>query len=201
MKPLHWYLIGFLLLIIVLMIIFWPSPGPSDSQIQREQAYQTQVAILEVEKRDINARVDSLLKATRNIVKTDSVKLRARDKEINQLKARLSQARPEIQPMLDSIPKLKEFVSRQDSVIFIQDSTIVSLRESLYEIGKNVSLLEDELVKARDIEDRISQECEARKNELLSENQKMEKKYRRKVKVWQVVSVVGFVGAFLLGSK
>ncbi len=81
------------------------------------------------------AIIDSLLTAGDSIVvrhKEDSVKNSAREiaykREIKSLKKKQDEMRPEIQPALDSLPKLAEFVGVQADIIQVQAQENDSLR-------------------------------------------------------------------------
>jgi len=76
------------------------------------------------------AQKDSLIAAIQRERRYDSLKARvsqnAQNREIQAYKKRLVEKRPEIQPILDTVPDLSIFVAIQDSIIVKQDSVIAS---------------------------------------------------------------------------
>lgn len=200
MKLLHYALIAAIITIIV-MLFLWPSGGPSKEQIEREAQYARQAAIDQVEKNNAVARADSIQKS--HVEYRDSVKvaLSAKDKRIQVLSTRLTQQRPVVQPILDSIPVLKQFVETQDSLIQTQDSTIQILQASAYRSAKEFDALSIAMVDERKISEKMIQDCEANREALKGDLEKATKTEARKVKFWKAAAVVGTVGAFILGSQ
>lgn len=80
--------------------------------------------------------IDSLndrIQATKKKMTSDSVLFSVREKafkiENNRLRRKLAESRIEIQPMIDSIPVLNEFVDTQDSLILVQSARIDTLEQ------------------------------------------------------------------------
>jgi len=113
-----------ILLVGIIAYLFWPAPKQTNPDIIK---HETEIS----KERQL---IDSLLlqeELLRLKLKEDSLKnvLRqaAYKREIQVLKKKLSETRPEVQPYLDSIPVLKQFVAIQDSIIHKQDSEIDNL--------------------------------------------------------------------------
>lgn len=196
-----WIIIGLAVVVILLLVFRGNNGGPSKEQIEREAQYARQAAIDNVEKTNAVARADSIQKS--HVEYKDSVKvaLSAKDKRIHTLTTRLTQQRPTVQPYLDTIPVLKQFVQTQDSLLQTQDSTIQILRASNYRIAKDFDALSIAMVDERKISEKMLQDCEANRESLKNDLEKATKKEVRKVKFWKAAAVVGTVGAFLLGAQ
>jgi chromosome segregation ATPase len=174
---LPWILLAVATLAIILMIWFWPS-GDSEVLKQREEAYKNQIALLQLEKDSIKALQSKIILEVSEERKSDSVKLAAKDSQIRVLKTRIAKSRQEVQPMIDTIPTLSRFVEQQDSLIQVQDSTIAIYQQSLYDLGRQFTVLEGTIYDSRAVEQRIQQECESRRAELLDQIERLQKKPR-----------------------
>jgi hypothetical protein len=173
------WIIALILAGVVIILILTRPSGTSDIHKQREDAYRNQIAILELEKRNTASRIDSLLKASKDILKTDSVKLVAKDQEIRSWKRKAAQAVARIpQEARDKYPQIDSALAAKDSVNQKLEDENAILRASIYDVGKNVSLLEGELVNERRIAAEMNQGCESRRAELLDEIERLQKKNR-----------------------
>jgi hypothetical protein len=195
------WIIALILAVVVIILILTRPSGDSEIHKQREDAYKRQVALLQLEKDSIKALQSKIILEVSEERKSDSVKLALKDSQIRGLKSRIAKSRQEVQPMIDTIQPLRVFVEQQDSLLNVQDSTIAIYQQSLYDLGRQFTVLEGTIYDSRAISDRMMAECEARNAELLSQAERMEKKNRKKIKIWQAAAIVGTVGAFLLGAQ
>jgi chromosome segregation ATPase len=195
------WIIALILAVVVIILILTRPSGGSDAQNKREDAYRNQIALLQLEKDSLKALQSKIILEVSEEHEKDSIELESIEREIRVLKTRLTQQRPQVQPYLDSIPVLKQFVETQDSVIQTQDSTLAVYQQSLYDLGRQFTVLEGTIYDSRQIEERMMAECESRRAELLSQVERMEKKNRKKVKIWKSVAVALGVGGLFLGSQ
>lgn len=195
------WIIALILAGVVIFLILTRPSGTSDIHKQREDAYRNQIAILQLEKDSLKALQSKIILEVSEELEKDSIELRAKEREIRVLKTRIAKSRQEVQPMIDTIKPLRVFVNQQDSLIKVQDSTLAIYQQSLYDLGRQFTVLEGTIYDSRAISDRMMAECETRRAELLSQVERMEKKNRKKVKIWQGVAVAGAVLGVLLGSR
>lgn len=193
----HWSIVAILAAVIVLLLLFQPSTPPNTS---REDAYRQHIGELRVDSARSAARIDSLVKV--HVVRTvkDSIDLRAKETVIKRLSTRLTQTRPQVQPILDTIPILKRFVETQDSLIQTQDSTILMLQQSLYDAGKEFSGLLEQVAIDKRISSQMISACELNMEQQRQDFEKKEKKLRRTSKLLKVAAVVSFGLGVLLAK-
>lgn len=198
MKPTH-YVIAGLALVVVLLILFQPSPPDLDQQ--REQAYKTEIAILKLEKDEISSRFDSVVRMSQHKGKSDSVRLSAKDKEIRGFKVKLSQLREQIKEQVDTLPEIKRFIALQDSVIEKQGEVIDTLKASVDFQVNAIKELGKIHVDSEKIADDMLTKCESRLQEVTEDYRKQVRKAKRANRFLKAGAVVLGVGGFLLGSQ
>lgn len=125
-QNLTFILVAVLLAVIVYLILSRPDPEkPSiikhETEISRDQVTIDSL-LLQEELLRLQLKEDS----AKNLLRQAALK-----REIHGLKKKLQEVRPDVQPYLDSIPVLKEFVALQDSVIDVQAAAIDSLQTSV----------------------------------------------------------------------
>jgi hypothetical protein len=198
MKALPWIL---LIIALALGWIFWPKPDNSLS-LEREQAYQREIAILKAEQSASLSRIDSIQVRVKERTSKDSIALKARNAEIRKWKQRASDAVASIpDEARDIYPQIDSALQAKDSVISHVEAKADSLQGSLYNLGKDFnSLLGEQEINSRIAADML-QSCEARREDMRQEFEKENKKVRRANRWLKVGAVVGTVGAFFLGSQ
>src|SRR5687767_2111608 len=92
MKPLHYLTAALGIAIIIIMLILWPSGGPSKEQIEREAQFKRQRAIDSTNLAQSQAQMTVLISEAKEARKEDSVKLKAKDDEIQRLKVKAAKA-------------------------------------------------------------------------------------------------------------
>lgn len=150
-----------------------------------------------------NLKIDSLTKSNRATIKRiqeDSI-IQAEEKQayqnsITSLQARLRTKRDRIDTLILESPALQEYVATADSVISFQSARIDSLELDKAELRVDVRTITENFL--RQIE---QHESKLKATEDLADAYKKDaRREKRKVKVWKVATVLGTVGAFLLGA-
>lgn len=199
MKPVHWLLAASVVAIVV-MIILWPKGGPNQREIEREQAYQTQIAILRSDSVNSAHRIDSIKQKAEDSIQSVSVQLRAKESENRVLRVSLSKSRKQVQHLIDSIPELKTFVGQQDSLIQNQDEQIEILRGGLYNLGRDFNaLVGEQEINARIASDMLLA-CEQRHSDIMDLKNRELKKAKRSGRLAKVLIPVAGLAGFLLGG-
>lgn len=186
-----WLIIG-LAVVVILMLLFDKDPDPVNTQ-----PWKDTIALKDFQIQELNLQNQALLIDLRE----DSVR-QAKEKqsflsEINRLSKRRDTSRPQVQPLIDSIPPLKAFIETQDSIILTQairidtlESNLSNLRIDLNEITTN---FQEQL--------KLSQEKFEAQGEILKLSMKENKKIRR-ANLWAKVGAVALgIGGFFLGSQ
>ena len=148
------------------------------------------------------AQKDSLLATIEHERQYDSLKARAaqiaQNREIQTYKNRLAKIRPGIEPVLDSIPDLREFVALQDKIITGQDSVIATQeRQYLNETGQLNDII---AIQRFQIADHVKIN-EATQGEIYALQARLKKSERQKG--WLKVGLGAALGAviFVLATK
>lgn len=187
-----WLIIG-LTVVIVLLILFQPSKPDPERQI-----YIDSVKVLQSQKAEISSRFEDLRVYASNKAISDSVQLRAQEREITRLKVKASQARtPKVDTLILDNPELKVFVEAQDSVIHQQSVLIDTLKNQL-RFERNVR---EQLVALHYDSDKISASLQELSEQRIVTLEKDLKKERRKGWFLKAVAIVGSVAAFIGGSQ
>jgi hypothetical protein len=193
MKPIH-YAVGALVLIIVVLLLLWPSYEPPDTTIfKREIAAQNkQIAVLsaELQKKAGKFKSDSLRLAK------DSVDHR---KHVSKLESRIShlKANTRVVYIREQEPSVDSLITAQDSLIVRSVQRVAALEGEMFALRQDMSKV------FTDCESRFQAQLEKEKlteaeNERLAKEVKKEKRGKK----WaQIGIVVGTIGAFVLGSN
>ena len=136
MKPIH-YALAASIIAIIIMIFLWPSGGPSKEQIEREAQFKRQRAIDSTNLAQSQAQMTVLISEAKEARKEDSVKLKAKDDEIQRLKVKAAKAVAAIpQKAHDDYPQIQEALIAKDSVIQELDSANQYLRAANFRVAK-----------------------------------------------------------------
>jgi hypothetical protein len=193
MKPIHYVVTG-LVLVIILLIAFWPSPEPIDTTVfKREIAAQNeQIAVLsaELKKKAEKSKADSLRLAKDSIA--NKIHVSKLESHISQLKGN-----PRVVYIRQQEPIIDSLITAQDSLVRVSTERAATLEGELFSLRQDMS--------------KVFVDCEKRFQEQLdteklyqAENERLAKevkKQRRGKKLAQVAAVIGTVGAFILGSR
>jgi hypothetical protein len=181
-----WIIIG-LVIVIALLILFSPSK-PID-QIDN-QAFKDRIETLRWEKSLKDAQLKAIIKESEDNDSTTKVELRAKDKEISLLKAKLSKQRPVIQPIIDSIPELKAFIATQDSVILVTEQRADNLQMALTSQLETIRDLRTLIID----KDRISNEMFVTCSQQLDKADRLaNKEHKRKTFFKKLAGVLGII--------
>jgi chromosome segregation ATPase len=196
-----WLIIG-LTAVIIAMIFFWPKPDNSLS-LEREQAYQREIAILKAEQSASLSRIDSIQVRVKERTSKDSIALKARNAEIRKWKQRASDAVASIpDEARDIYPQIDSALQAKDSVISQVEAKADTLQGSLYNLGKDFnSLLAEQEINSRIAAD-MQINCERRIQELQQENDQLRKKKKSfKEVLKQIRNYALAVGAGYVAAK
>lgn len=192
MKPYIWVIIG-LVAVIITLILFWPETGPSLAEQEREEQYQRQAAIYKIELAKSDSTIKVLKQRFENRAKTDSVKLRAKDKEITTWKQKAAVAVSRIpQEARDLYPQIDSALQAKDSVIAQTEAKNGMLQESLTQVGKDFNLLLEQSQIDKRAAEQMILDCESRKSELLDLIERLQKK---RTSLWTRLKQIGTHGA------
>jgi hypothetical protein len=188
-----WIIVG-LGIVIVVLLLFWPSYEPPDTTVfKREIAAQNkQIAVLsaELKKKAEKFQSDSLRLAK------DSVEHK---KHVSKLESRISQlkANTRVVYIREQEPSIDSLITAQDSLIVRSVQRVAALEGEMFALRQDMSKV------FTDCESRFQAQLEKEKlteaeNERLA---KEVKKGRRKKKLAQILIPIVGVGAFLIGAQ
>lgn len=193
MKPTYW-IIAALVLVIGLGWYLWPEPQDFS---ESRQAYETEIAILKVEKAHISSRFDSLAKTSKHRGKSDSLKIARKDLKIQGLEKLSKEKRVKVETIIQDNPDLLSFVETQQEVIGELKELVDTLKESLaFQIR-----VKDELIQNHFAEERIDEQINEKKDQRIAQLEKQVKKERRGKRFWRFMSVLSLGGGAYGGSK
>src|SRR5688572_28429589 len=199
MKPIHYLLIAAVANIII-MLILWPSGGPSKEQIEREAQFKRQRAIDSTNLAQSQAQMTVLISEAKEARKEDSVKLKAKDDEIQRLKIKAAKAVAAIpQKAHDDYPQIQEALKAKDNVIAELDSANQYLRAANFRSMKEFDALSIAIVDERKISEKMIQDCEANREALKNDLEKAEAK--PKALGWKIGAVGALILGFFAGSQ
>lgn len=201
MKNISWILLAVATLAIILMIWFWPNTGPSESQSNREDAYRNEIAILKSDKAQERAEKDSIRTSSKERARKDSIALKVQESKTRLAVQRAKEAEARI-PKEELTPAVVEALAAKDTVIASVQAENDSLRESLYDTGKEFIAYQESDINDDRIEAQMMQACEARRAELLDELERIKKKRRSLSTILkQALSHAGTYGLGYLHGK
>lgn len=192
MKSWQTWLNLILVLTIALMILFWPSkPDPTEITTLQQHDSAKQVQFDSV-KRLNQSLTDDLQKKTLEAERVqDSLITLVKKKQARQVIIK-----PVVMAQTDSLPIVREYIARQDSIAEDLSNHIKSLEFELSNTTKTLlsirANMETEIAFMQDKYKIALQEAEVYR--------KGWKKEQRKTKVWKVAAVVLGVGGLMAGS-
>lgn len=204
MKYLPWIL---LIVGAVVVFLLWPQTGTSDREKE-----------LDKENTSLLYKIDSLANRNKAIlvdVRKDSIvylqekeafnaKLEAKNRELAQRRAQASKSRAEVQALIDSVPKLGQFVADQDSVISsldslstIKDHRIAAMEHAYGKLRVNMVGI------TANFESMLSAERTryANATEIIALKDKELKKEKKGKLVAKILVPVSLIAGFLLGNS
>lgn len=201
MKPIHWLLLV-AVAVIVALILLWPDTGSSPAEQEREAQYQREAAIYKIELAKSDSTIKALKQRFENRAKTDSVKLKDKDREITTWKHKAAVAVARIpQEARDLYPQIDSALQAKDSVIAQTEAKNGILQESLTQVGKDFGqLLEQSQIDKRAAEQMIL-DCEQRHSDIMDLKNRELKKAKRANRWLKGGIVIAVVGGFFLGAR
>lgn len=200
MKPYVWVIIG-LVAVIIALILFWPDGQPDDRIKEREAQYERQAAIYKSELAKSDSTINALRQGYKQRAKTDSVKLKAKDKEITTWKQKAAVAVARIpQEARDLYPQVDSALQAKDSVIAQTEAKNGMLQESLTQVGKDFNLLLEQSQIDKRAAEQMILDCEQRHSDIMDLKNRELKKAKRSGKLAKVLIPVAAVAGFLLGG-
>ena len=195
MKPVIQYVVIGILLAVILYLILRPDPVHVTLETRVGPHLDT-VAILRHQVDSITARQ----RADREAARVDSLKqvrvrsdLKAR---IRGLEKTLALTRPEVQSVMDSLPKLASFVNLQDSLLETKGIAIDTLENQLW---RNAIRCAKERKQAQDKWE-LEHETALHLNQVIGEYQKADRKHRKQKNGLKIAAGAGLVVGFLIGN-
>ena len=181
------YIIVALVLIVALLIIF----RRDQPQDQTEgKAFKETISKLEAEKAQKDAQIQAIFQESEHKDSAVRVQLRAKDKEISLLKAKLSKQRPPIVLMADSVPELKAFIATQDSLLLATEQKADTLQMALTSQLETIRDLRTLVVDKDKIQNEMFTTCSERVDKLQRD---YEKEHKRKIGWKKVAAIFGVV--------
>ncbi len=172
-------------------------PG-EEKDAERENQFRTEIALLEADKLEAKAQVDSIISKQQSDTERIKVVLSAKDKEIKVLKVRLIKERtPKVDTLILNNPELESFVNTQSEIIEelqIQSDTLkhALLNQEKYFMG---------LVVAHEAERRAGEKIITESLARVSELEKRQRKTKKGNRLLKVAGVLGAGLGLFLGAQ
>lgn len=159
--------------------------------------YERAIAILEVEKREEQARFKEIIQKSNTRTKKDSISINVKDKRIRVLEVRASQERtPRVDTLIKSDPQLESFVNTQSEIIGELKEEVDTLKSS---VEFHIQVNKDLVRSSEDIQATFEKQLIS--TQALADAYKKEnRKERRKRKIATALIPVAAVGMFFLAQ-
>lgn len=189
--------------IVVVLLLMFPGKQEVDST-QWKQAIDDanhRNARLAIQNQSLLKRIqeDSVLSAEKS--ESFRTQINGLNRELSAKRTQLAKSRKEIQPQLDTIPRIKAFVEQQDSLIQLQDSTISFQQGRIYDLGKEMEGLRIDLNAVTvNFQAQIQESNNTQKIllEAIGKEQKELKKQIRQKRLFQITTVILPIAVLLL---
>jgi hypothetical protein len=192
------YILIAVLSIAVILLLLKDCDRPSEEkEADRKKMFETEVAILKQEKREIQSRQDSTVKRYNDKVVADSIQLAAQNQRIKALQSKLTIQRPKVIEKIQADSAVLSYVNTLEEVVTelqVQNDTLKAQNEFQRKLN-------DELITLEITEDKIDAAAKIEYEFRIHELEKQAKKEKRKKKLGKLIAVIaGGVGLFL-GSQ
>lgn len=185
MKLHHWVIIG-LVLIIIGMIVFWPSPAPDTTRVYKDQIQKDKLI-----KQELEAKLNETLARIRTDSLQQAIQARNHTNTVDSLSARINDLKrnPRVITVLEENIEVRELVESQDSLITVQTARIDTLELNLSDLRIDLRQVQ------RNFEGQISalESIRSNQSEIISQQEKEIRKYRREKRL----AIVGGIAAVL----
>jgi hypothetical protein len=192
------YIIAGLVLILILVILFRKTQPVDQTD---NQSFKNTIEKLTLEKAQKDAQISTIFQESEHKDSTVKVELRAKDKEINLLKAKLSKQRPPITIMADSVPELKAFIATQDSLIAATEQRADTLQKAYTSQIETTRDLKRLIVDKDKIQQEMFSTCSERVDKLQRDYEKEHKRKTGWKKAFGVTLVVALVEGALIALQ
>lgn len=186
------------LTIIVIILVMRSCSRPSEQkEAERKEQYETQVAILQVEKATVQSRQDSLVRRYKEKVKADSSSLALQGARIQALQSKLTNQRPKVIERIQADTSVLSYVNTLEEVVTelqVQNDTLKSQANFQRK-------LHEDLIVAEFMEDRAEQQMFVEQSRRIDEIQKQSRKKERRSKLKTILVPIVAVVAFILGNQ
>jgi len=175
------------------MVLFWPKKQDPKTIIEANQ----RIDQTELHNKALSAQVETLVNELVEMKEKARVSERAHNEAVTEIKARIVIKRIIVQPLIDSVAPLREFVAELDSLINIQSVRIHGLtvenrfQEQLFQ---DLITLKDSLLTGKDLI--ISDQ-----SVIVVSQEKQIRKARRGGKFKAVLIPVALLGGLFLGAQ
>lgn len=186
------------LVVVVIILIMKDCARPSEErEADRKEQYETEVAILKVEKATVQSRQDSLVRRYKEKVKTDSISLALQHSRIKVLQTKLTNQRPKVIEKIQADTAVLSYVNTLEEVVGEQQVQIDTLK-SVVEFQRKMN---EELISIERIEDRIESEMAIQNSRRISELEQQGRKKERKNRLAKILVPVAAVLGLIGGSQ
>jgi thiol:disulfide interchange protein len=184
--------------IAVILLMLKDCDRPSEQKEEdRKKQYETEVAILKVEKASIQKAQDSIGKVLIQRTRKDSIILKAQESKIQALEKKAARQRVVVDTLILNNPDLLSFVDTQNEVISELKVEVDTLKAQ----NEFQRKLNEQLISMEITEDKIDAAAKIEYEFRIHELEKQAKKEKRKKKLGKLIAVIaGGVGLFL-GSQ
>lgn len=185
--------------IIIIVFLLRDCARPSEQrEADRKKMYETEIAILKVEKATVQLRQDSLVRTYKAKVRSDSASVGALESKISQLEKKAAiQRTPLVDVLVQDNPELLAYVTTQQEVITELKVEIDTLKsQAQFQRKLNEDLIIAEFMENK-IEQQMALESTRRIEDLEKQSRKKERKSRLKTMLIPAVAAL----TFLLGSQ
>lgn len=191
MKLHHWAIIG-LVLIIIGMIVFWPSPTPDTTRVYKDQIQKDKLI-----KQELEAKLNETLARIRTDSLQQAIQARNHTNTVDSLSARINDLKrnPRVITVLEENIEVRELVESQDSLITVQAARIDTLTVNLSDLRVDLKSVTENFEAQLAASDRIIEN----QGQILNQKDKEIRKHRREKRAILIGGIVGIVGALLLG--
>lgn len=187
-------LIGSLSVVIIFFVMRECSEPAEQREEEREKLFKTNIAILEADKKEIQAAQDSIGKVFVQRTRKDSLAIKRQESVIQALERKAAiQRTPLVDALVQDNPELLAFVTTQQEIISELKVEIDTLKSQAQFQRK----LNEDLIIAEFMEDRIEQQMALEQTRRIDELDKAAKKKGRGNRLWKGLATV-LAGAVLV---
>lgn len=188
-----WIIIG-LVAVVVLLILFQPTPEPVNNAIWQTEIWRVKT---KAEKLKAKHDKDSTNFAHKLTELRDSLKSKVTETKKLTLNLERLKAHPVVIKVRDSIPEIRATFETYDSLLESKDNQLAIQTEMISSLeAENVRITDNFLARLE-----LSQQAFDNQKLISDSYKKDTRKTRRQVKLLKVVAVIGSVGGILLGAS